>query len=191
MILQLARHESFECFYYDCQFISQFDYEDEYLYFGGDSILKIVTIKDIKNNWADYKYYLQGIHCFFQLLKGIGYNENLMSSNTKKAIIMLANNDIRLPEYVQTLLKHHKSNLCNKYYLNLNYFDFRDKLNFLKPRFIKQTNGCLDFYDIWIYFGVETLRFSMKDNYRFNQTFIDSLIEDFVKFAKSEFKLLF
>ena len=53
MVLQLSRHETYECFYYNCKHISIYDDEAEYLYFGGDSILKIVTVKDISNRAID------------------------------------------------------------------------------------------------------------------------------------------
>ena len=149
MILKLSRHETHQCFYYNCKYISVYDDEAEFLYFGGDSILKIVTIKDIANNWSDYRYYLQGIHCLIRMMKGLDYNENFISIKGKTALKQIITKNDKLPKYIGNLLNHHITHAPDP--INLNYLDLKEKLKYLKPSFIK-SNGEIDITNIWIFF---------------------------------------
>ena len=117
MILVLERHENTNILYYDCEYISAFDDEAECLFFGSDSILKIKTIKDIKNEWKDYLYYLQSIHCLLRLIKSIDYDDKLIHSKQfKKAMREMILNRIHnnakynVPKYISNLLQYHLIN---------------------------------------------------------------------------------
>ena len=49
MILELSRYEYHSSFYFNCSILSIYDDEQEYLFFSGETILQIVTIKNIDN----------------------------------------------------------------------------------------------------------------------------------------------
>ena len=68
MILVLTRPENYQCFYFDCCYLSAFDDESECFFFGGDSILKIKTIKHAKEVWTNYLYELQAINLILRMI---------------------------------------------------------------------------------------------------------------------------
>ena len=143
MILTLCRHETYNCFYFNCKYISPYVDESEYLFFGGDSILQIDTIKDIKNR-INYQYYLQSINCLFRMIKGIDFNENMITNKSKlllNDLILYQVYDeckeyIKIPNYILSLLKYHTLNAPNP--LILNFTELREQYKFLKPSFVKQ-----------------------------------------------------
>ena len=89
MVVELARHESQQCFYYDCNTISIFDDEFEILFHGGVTMLNNNTIKDVKSGWKDYRFYLEAINFLLKIIKNDYYDEDLLSKRGRKALIYI------------------------------------------------------------------------------------------------------
>eukprot|EP01084_Bolivina_argentea_P252818 424484_1 len=88
MLLELSPHENYQCIYFNCGPISAYS-ESEYLFFGADSILQIVTIRSLFNEeWINYGEYLKPIHFLLQIISGTGCND-LSDSAQKKLIHMI------------------------------------------------------------------------------------------------------
>ena len=179
--MKLSRHESHQCFYFDCKYVSPFDDEFEYLFFGGDSILRINTIRDIKNNGADYKYYLQSVNCLLRIIKGIGFNENTIKNKSKKILNKLClyktENVVNIPQYILNVLDHHTSNTPNE--ISLNFIEIREKYKFLKPSFIK-SDGLINIRNIWTLFNhTKSIKLVMSNRYEVDEHFMHSIYEEF------------
>eukprot|EP01084_Bolivina_argentea_P025380 47170_1 len=70
MVLELTLYQNLQCIYFDCSKISRLP-ESECLFFGGETILKIITIKNVINEeWFDYIHYLEGINFLLTMIRG-------------------------------------------------------------------------------------------------------------------------
>ena len=88
MVLQLSPLKGYPSFYFDCEAISPFDKEAEYLFFGGDSVLQIITIENVINDkWMNYKDYLKGIYFIISIINGTKIDKSILSSKTSQKII--------------------------------------------------------------------------------------------------------
>eukprot|EP01084_Bolivina_argentea_P185996 320660_1 len=110
------------CFY--CATVSAFDSEEEVLFFGGNSVLRISCIYQIYNNkWTGYRSYIEAIQCILSLINGTMIKRDISWYGKMKMVEMLQyiidradNKQIKsnLPPYVENLLNFHLENIPNK-----------------------------------------------------------------------------
>eukprot|EP01084_Bolivina_argentea_P215447 365778_1 len=192
MILELSRQEDIHCFYFDCRFVSAFN-ESECLFFGGDTILKIITIKRICNNeWVNYIYYLQAIHFLITLMKGGDCDQIVLSLHAETELNRMVKNhlskrtDTNIPHYIYKLFNYHISSTTDV--LNLNIRELKEKRKFLANIFTK-SNGMLDITRICeCFYGAKNVRLILPKDYKLDVTFIESLVEDLYSLKMDETK---
>ena len=192
MVLVLQPLENHECFYFDCRFVSTYN-ESELLFFGGDSILKIVTIKRINDSqWVDYIHYLQAIHFLLTLMRGGDYTEIKLSNNAQKQLINMikyklnTNKKNKFPKYIIELLSYHMMNAPKSITINLK--EFTNSSHILRDLFVK-LDGTLNLVNIIKLCPVTNdIVIQLPNNYIFDDIFINSLYDELNELSSSIYR---
>ena len=188
MVLQLAPLPGRSSFYFDCAAISVFDNEDEYLFFGGDSPLKIITIENIvKNKWINYIYFLKAINFIIQLANGSEIDKTVLAEkqckNTIKSLMkyQIQKLKINIPVYIRSLLQYHLSNYNDS--VTINYTDFYNEFKFLKDLFF-QGWGKLNITNICkLFFQTKWINIDVPKNFELDKEFVDLLCNDLIQLS--------
>jgi len=177
-------------FKFECEVFSRYD-EKETLFFGGDTILSIVNIRQcLDAGWASYKIFIHAMDAIVRLIKGRSLKDHPICSKRKQKITMLGlfrymlqaspllfEDDIQrfeLPLYIAQLFTLQVSNDV----IRLHFGDFVEVLTWLRPMFMK--GDMINLVNVCVLFGgAERVSLMMPSDYVLSDAQWDSLLSDF------------
>eukprot|EP01084_Bolivina_argentea_P279018 476950_1 len=212
LVIELCSYDSINTvFAFDCSAISAFEEEEERLFYGGDTILRIESIRQlVANTWTNYTNYVKAIAAITRLMNGLSTGK--MPKIVKRAIRLIFNGILATDESsktkIESLPKYIVDKLINYHIVNrtapveLDYDVLITSYKWMKNILVKDDNKCiLDFYNICsIFHNSINIIITMTDqsdteayeqsiesmsNKRITSQFCSSLKNDLLKLSKA------
>ena len=186
----MGRHEDTdEVMKFDCDKFSCFAEEQETLFFGGDTVLRIKGITQwAQGKWMKYDKYLEAINVFSRMMVGLSVkdqsiitkkrDQRMMGRIVKDVLRSLVwrLDDAETPKYVHELMLFHLSTAAH---IQLIYNELLTEYKWLDCIFKNPRTETLDFANIALLFcHSESITFLMADNYDLSNMMCLTLMED-------------
>ena len=78
LLIELCKYKQNMVNYFDCARISPYDHEQEMFFFGGDTLLRIKTIKHFIAPVRDYKYFIEAIEGIKKFMNGMKIHNKMI-----------------------------------------------------------------------------------------------------------------
>eukprot|EP01084_Bolivina_argentea_P154359 269095_1 len=127
LVLRLCKYRPiYDVFKLDCSALSDFDDEEESLFFGGNTVLRIASICKFETKWTWYTKYIKPIQAILRMIYGLSckdqsvlHNILLSEERQQQTMFELVNHVLctfnaqksmlELPKYIDDILKYHMS----------------------------------------------------------------------------------
>eukprot|EP01084_Bolivina_argentea_P117124 208046_1 len=180
-------------FYFNCSSLSIFDEEQERLFFGGETILKVRTIyqaMDVK--WSNYKMYIDALQNILDIQNHTQMIHHSMTDKSKAVVSELIEHVInstteRLPDYISTCLQYYFSTGLSKTMI-FNLTEFLIKYKLMKNIFIKKSSNTPNISNVCkLWRNCESLTIYLTCGTLVDEIFCRSIIEDITQIPTNIF----
>eukprot|EP01084_Bolivina_argentea_P264049 447145_1 len=136
LVIELKKYNNYVSAF-NCSMLSVYDKEEEILFFGPDTLLRISSVLMYDKEWQNYQRYIDGIQQILNISNGtIEWN----CANNIKDIIGyilpdLYDNNTSLPMYIDSLLNYHLKNCPKK--IEYNFGELVNNYEWVKNIFVK------------------------------------------------------